>query len=123
MKKILGLAAGFLLTIATYAQVGVTFTDANESYDKAKTTSFNFEFSSAFTADEINKAASYYTGYFTVATVASAVGNNVTITLVEDNEMSRRVITRFFMTLNVDKISVNGEPRELQDFIAEFIMV
>ncbi|MBK6525658.1 MAG: hypothetical protein IPG07_08940 [Crocinitomicaceae bacterium] len=66
MKKILGLAAGMMLTIATFAQGSVTFLDANATYDKTKVTSFNFEFSPEFTVDQINKAAEFYTSYFTV---------------------------------------------------------
>lgn len=123
MKKILGLAAGMLLTIATFAQGGVTFLDANATYDKTKVTSFNFEFSPEFTVEQINKAAAFYTSYFTVTPVASPVGTKVTVKLVEDNEMSRRVITRFFVTLEVQKILVNGESILTSDFAAKYLML
>lgn len=122
MKKILGLAAGFLLTIATYAQ-GVTFTDANESYNKATTQSFHFSFNSSFTMDEINKSGAFYTGYFTVTPVASSTGHDVTITLVEDSEMARRVVQRFFITLSVETISVNGADIAVEEFVSQYIML
>jgi hypothetical protein len=123
MKKILGLAAGMMLTIATFAQGSVTFLDANASYDKTAVTSFNFEFSSEYTVEQINKAAEFYTAYFTVKPVASPVGNTVTITLVEDNEMARRVITRFFVTMEIQKILVNGESYTISDFGAKYLML
>lgn len=122
MKKILGLAAGMMLTFATFAQGGVTFLDANATYDKTKVTSFNFEFSSEYTVEQINKAAEFYTAYFTVKTVASPTGNTATVSLVEDNEMARRVITRFFVTLEVEKITVNSEALSVSDFGAKYLM-
>lgn len=123
MKKILGLAAGMMLTIATFAQGSVTFLDANATYDKTKVTSFNFEFSPEFTVDQINKAAEFYTSYFTVTPAASPAGISVTVKLVEDNEMARRVITRFFVTLEVEKILVNGESMMVSDFAAKYLML
>ncbi len=123
MKKILGLAAGMMLTIATFAQGSVSFMDASATYDKTKVTSFNFEFSPEFTVDQINKAAEFYTSYFTVSPVASPVGTTVTVKLVEDNEMARRVITRFFVTLEVQKILVNGESYLMSDFAAKYLML
>lgn len=123
MKKILGLAAGFILTVATYAQSGVAFSDANDSYDKKAVTSFNFEFASNFTAEDIDKSAVFYTSYFTVKSVASPVGHTVTITLVEDNEMARRVVGRFFISMGVETIAVNGTEIQVQDFVAKYIML
>ena len=124
MKKILGLAAGLLLTAMTFAQSGITFNDASDSYDKAATTSFHFEFSADYTAEDIDKAATYYTSYFTVSHAANdAGGNTVTIDLVEDNDMSRRVINRFFITLEVEQINVSGTDLTIDEFMATYIMM
>jgi hypothetical protein len=46
------------------------------------------------------------------------------VKLVEDNEMARRVITRFFVTLEVQKILVNGESYlTVSDFAAKYLML
>ncbi len=124
MKKILGLAAGLFLTAMTFAQSGVTFSDASDSYDKATTTSFNFVFNSDYSVEDIDKAATYYTSYFTVATAANgADGNTVKIDLVEDNDMSRRVITRFFISLEVEQITVSGTDMTVDEFMSTYIMM
>lgn len=122
MKKILGLAAGILLTAATYAQSGVTFADAKDGYDKASTQSFNFTFETSHTAEELNKNGVFYVDYFTT-TVTEVNGHlNVNFKLVEDTEMARRVITRYFSNLEIKQITVNGNTMLLQDFMDQYIM-
>lgn len=123
MKKILGVIAGLMLTVATFAQSNVTFKDASADYKKASVSEFHFAFASAITLDEINKAAVFYTDYFTVTPVASATGHDVTIKLVEDTEMNRRIVMRFFVTMSISSISVNGTDMSLQDFVNEYIML
>jgi predicted N-acyltransferase len=122
MKKILGLTLAMLLTVATFANGIVTYSDA-ATYEKSKTEGvFNFSFDSSFSIDEINKTANYYENYFSVAPVATVNGITVVIKLVEDNEMSRRVITRFFVSLEVKEILVSGKTIAIDDFIAKYIM-
>jgi len=123
MKKLVGLAVGILLSAATFAQSGVTFTDAHDGYNKTTTQKFNFSFPSKYTVEQINTSASYYTAYFTVAPVATADGVNVQIQLVEDNEMSRRVVARFFVSLEVQEINVNGTAMPVSDFASTYIML
>jgi hypothetical protein len=124
MKKILGLAVGVLLSFAASAQSGVTFTDASANYDKATTQKFNFSFpSTIYTLDQINSSATFYTSYFTVSPVQSADAINVEIKLVEDTEMARRVVGRFFTTLEVKDILVNGSYVVLADFVSNYIML
>lgn len=122
MKKILGLATGLLLTVFTFAHHGVTFNDAGDNYNKAEVATFNFSMGDDFTAEQINKAASYYTNYFTTSTAPNAEGgHNVSFTLVEDTDMSRKVIMRFFVSLEVSEIDVNGTHLELNTFMADYI--
>ena len=122
MKKILGLAAGLLLTAVTFAQSGVKFNDAGDNYDKTVTTSFHFDFNTDYTSEDITKASTYYEAYFTVETADNGNGNTVTITLVEDNDMSRRVITRFFISLQVEQISAAGTDLSTDEFMSTYIM-
>lgn len=123
MKKILGLAVGVLLSFATFAQSGVAFSDSHDGYNKATTQSFHFTFPSSISIDQINKSAAFYTAYFTVTPTTAANGTNVEIKLVEDNEMSRRVMTRFFVSLEVQDISVNGNSIVLADFMTTYVML
>lgn len=122
MKKILGLVLGMFLTVATFANGVVTYSDAATA-EKSKTEGvFNFAFDSSFSIEEIAKSATYYENYFTVTPVAAETGVTVLIKLVEDNEMSRRVITRFFVSLEVKEIVVNGTAVSIDDFIATYVM-
>jgi len=122
MKKLLGLVFGMFLTITTFANGVVTYSDAATA-DKAKTEGvFNFAFDSNFTVENITKTAKYYESYFTVTPVKTETGINVLIKLIEDNDMARRVITRFFVSLEVKEIVVNGNIVTTDDFIAKFVM-
>ena len=122
MKKILGLAFGLFLSVMTFAQSHVSFNDANDSYDKAATTEFHFTFDASFTAEDLNKSASFYTDYFAVAVTNEASGFNVTITLVQDDEMSRRVISRYLVSNSVQEIAANGQNLTLDEFMGEYIL-
>ena len=123
MKKILGLAAGLLLTAATFAQTGVKFTDAVDGYNKTTATTFHFNLESGFTLESINTTAAFYTSYFTVAATPGTGGTAIAISLVEDTEMARRVISRFFISLEVQNIEVNGTSMPIFDFMDTHIML
>lgn len=124
MKKILGLVAGLMMAAFTFGQSTVSFTDATDGYDKKATSSFNFMFSPEHTAEDISSNAAYYESYFTVTVVAAGTaGNSVNITLVEDNEMARRVIMRLLVNLEINSINVNGTEVERNEFMTTYIMV
>ena len=123
MKKILGLAAGLLLTAATFAQKGVQFTDGVDGYNKTTAQTFHFNMESNYTLESINTNAAFYTSYFTVVATPGTAGTTVAITLVEDNEMARRVISRFFISLEVPVITVNGTDMPIFDFMSAYIML
>ncbi len=124
MKKILGLVAALMITAFTFAQSTVTFKDASPSYNKTATSTFNFTFSAVHTPEDIKSNAAYYESYFTVTvTPAGEAGNTVTISLVEDNEMARRVIMRLLVNLDIKMIMVNGAEMDRNDFMTKYIMV
>lgn len=124
MKKILGLVAGLMMAAFTFGQSTIAFTDASDSYNKKETTSFNFMFSPVHSAEDITSNAAYYESYFTVTvTAAGTAGNTVNITLVEENEMARRVIMRLLVNLEINSIDVNGTEMERNDFMTTYIMV
>jgi hypothetical protein len=57
-----------------------------------------------------------------VSSIQSENAITVKISLVDDNEMARRVITRFFISLEVKTINVNGNEIQLDEFIKTYIM-
>jgi hypothetical protein len=122
MKKVLGLLVGLFLTISTFANGIVTYSDAATAETSKSTGIFNFSFDSNYSIEDINKTANYYTNYFTVTPVKTESGITVKISLVDDNEMARRVITRFFVSLEIKTINVNGAEVKLDEFIKKYVM-
>lgn len=122
MKKILGLAIGIMLTALTYAQSGVTFKDAGTNFNKAATTVFHFSFDNSYAEEDLKSHATYYTDYFTAEITAEEGGHQVTFTLVEDTDMARRVISRYFVSLNVPEIMADGTSHPVDVFFQTYIM-
>lgn len=121
MKKVFSLIAVLMITAISFGQASVKFTDAKAGYDKTATTSFNFLFGPDIKSEDIKNTATYYESYFSVDVTNAEAGNNVKITLVEDNDMSRRVILRLFVSLEVKKIEANGEQLDKNDFMTKYI--
>ena len=122
MKKLLGLVLGMFLSVVTFANGVVTYTDAATAEKSKAEGAFNFNFDGSFTIEDINKTATYYTSYFAVTPEASAEGISVSIKLVDDNEMARRIVTRFFVSLEVREITVEGTVVSIDNFIAKYVM-
>lgn len=122
MKKILGLAFGLFLSVFTFAQSHVSFNDAAEGYNKAATTEFHFTFDASFTEENLNNMASYYTDYFSVVVTPEGNAFNVKFTLIQDDEMSRRVISRYMISNKVEQITANGQDLSVDEFMGEYIL-
>ncbi|MGV6860391.1 MAG: hypothetical protein ACWA41_01400 [Putridiphycobacter sp.] len=122
MKKLLGVVLGLILSVSALAGGGVTYNDVNTAEKSKAEGVFTFAFDSNFTLEEINKTAQYYTSYFSVSPVKSENGFTVTIKIIEDNEMSRRVVTRFFVSLEVKEIMVSGASIGVEDFVSKYVM-
>ena len=121
MKKVLGLVVVLMITVIGFGQSAVKFTDASADYNKSAATSFNFLFGPTIKSEDISTTAAYYESYFTVTIEGVTEGSKVNITLVEDNEMARRVILRLFVGLEVKNISVNGTVLDKNDFMTKYI--
>ena len=121
MKKILGLALGLMVGAMTFAQSAVTFTEELVSYDKNTATVFHFNSDETITFEALNENMQYYTDYFTVAIVPNNNTHDLTITLVQDDEMSRKVIHRYFASLQVPAINVAGDDVTTADFMLTYI--
>ncbi len=122
MKKIFGMVFGLLLGAVAFGQSSVVFTDAIAGYDKATAKEFHFDLS-GFTLDQINSSAGYYTSYFTVKATEAGGKTAVVIALVDDSEMARRVISRFFVSLEVAEISASGANYAVLDFVDKWVMI
>ena len=123
MKKLLGLFAGLLLTFSVSAQ-NVEFTDAGEAYNKKETLSFNFNFDNTYSAESLKETGTYYTNYFATEVMENEdKSHNVKITLNEESEMGRRVIMRYFVTLEVGKIKAGATEYSTEDFMIQFIQL
>ena len=83
---------------------------------------FIFELDQSFTVEKIDKVKAYYENYFTVSTMETNAGLYVTIKLVEDTDIAKRVMQRFFSSLEVRKIDVMGSEVEVLAFIEKFVM-
>ena len=70
----------------------------------------------------MQEGSQYYLDYFTVTVTEKDGGHAVEIKLVEDTEMSRRVVTRFFVTLGVENIGVNGTNMDVHEFVTQYIL-
>ena len=122
MKKLLSLFVGLLLTVSVFAQGKVVFADIDDVAQAKSLGVYHFEFDNTFTNDQISKVKDYYTAYFKVSTLETENGIFVTLKLVDDSEMAKRVVQRFFVSLNVQKIDVMGTDVEVAEFVRKFVM-
>lgn len=123
MKKLLGLITALVLSIGSFAQ-SVEFTDAGEAYNKKETLSFNFLFDDTYAATDLTETGTYYTNYFsTVIAENEDKSHSVAITLNEESEMGRRVIMRYFVSLEVANIKAGVTDYSTEDFMIQFIQL
>lgn len=122
MKKLLGLLVGLFLTITTFAQGVVVYDNASTAEKSKKEGVFSFSFSSEYAKEDIVKVSEYYESYFKVTITPNDRGLTVVVKLVEDTEMARKVVTRFFVSLDVRAINVSGTSISIDDFITRYVM-
>ncbi len=71
------------------------------------------------TSEGVNKAANYYTHYFTVAFDQNS--GVATLTMVENNERSRAVIMRFLTASGARYVDIDGSVISLNEFMVDFL--
>ena len=121
MKKIYSLILGLLLSVSVFGQ-NVTYTDLATANEAKQNGVFHFDFDNQFTLEALNKASAFYTDHFTVVYTKTKVGHSATITMVNGDPLARRVIERYFATLGVQKIDIDGTPLEVRPFLMKFVM-
>lgn len=75
---------------------------------------FHFQLPADLTNAEVERASSYYTKSFTV--VYNQKSHEAVLTLTENTAANRKVIKRFFISLNVELFQVEGQNLNLEDF-------
>lgn len=121
MKKILGLAFGLMIGSFVFGQSTISFSEDLNTYNKANVSEYHFLFDSSISDQAITDNAQYYTDYFTVTQTGTQSGTNVTITLLQDDEISRKVIQRYFTQFQVPTINVGSNEVDLVDFMSQYI--
>ena len=122
MRKIFSLLICLCLSMAVYAQGKVSFADTDKIETARSTGVYHFEFDKSFTIEDIEKAKSYYAQYFTVSTMDTEKSIYVTVRFVDDSEIARRVLQRFFSSLKVQEINVSGTDVKVMPFLEKFVL-
>jgi hypothetical protein len=80
---------------------------------------FEFTFPTQITKENIQQSAQFYTSYFTVN--FSEPTHKVTISMIENNSLNRRIIMRFLATNNISTISIEGTSISTQEFYEKYL--
>lgn len=119
MKKIFTLLVGLIFTIGSFAQVAKVEGDKS-TLDKALAENqVAFVMPENTTEAEVLRSAQYYTEYFTVD--YDADNGVATITLVNEDPMAKRVITRFLLSTGVRTVNFDGEDYTIMEFYTSFL--
>ena len=78
-----------------------------------------FQLPGSITAEQVTKAASYYTQYFTVN--FDAKSNSTKITMLKNDDVSKHVIVRFLVSVGVKEISMTGKDYDVETFFQDYI--
>jgi hypothetical protein len=119
-----------ILTLVLIAFIGGTVV-AQDAPTKAKIESaekftaskekgiFVFQMPSSITAEQVKKAASYYTQYFTVN--FDAKSHDAKITMLKNDDVSKHVIVRFLVTNGVKQITMSATDYDVETFFQNYI--
>lgn len=119
MKTIMFTLVALLFSAFSFAQT-VTYKGSGEDVKKGiEKGEFVFVFGADASAEEINKNANYYTDYFTVS--FSDATKTAIITMVDNSEMGRRVITRFLLSNGIKSVAIDGKEHTLNDFYDTYL--
>lgn len=80
---------------------------------------FVFGIPSEITTQQVKESAEYYTLYFTVEHLAKS--NQVRITMKENTPKARHIICRFFVSLGVREILIDGTVMSVEEYYQEFL--
>jgi len=119
MKNLILIIAVFLVSIQVNAQKAEYKGTADTFSNVVESGVFEIIMPSVTEVSEIDRTSSYYTNYFTVNyNEASRVA---TITMVQNDAQSRRVINRFLLSNGVKEILFDGNTYNINAFFTEFL--
>lgn len=123
MKKTILLIAvivGGILPVFSQEAKQIAKAQPKEEFVEAKEAGvFEFILPSVVTEEQVQKSAKFYVKYFTVAFDSSS--DKAVIKMVKNDEGSRNVLTRFFVSLGVSHIEMDGKMIVLDDFRADYL--
>ncbi len=122
MKKILTLVLITFLggTLSAQEAPSVAKIQNAEKFTASKDKGlYVFQMPSSVTADQVKKAASYYTQYFTVEFDAKA--HDAKITMLKNDDVSKHVIVRFLVTNGIKEINMTGKNYDVETFFQDYI--
>lgn len=121
MKKIHILFLSIIISATVIGQ-NVEYADISNPNEAKISGVFHFNFDHAFTLDNLTKASDYYTEHFKAEYVKTNDGYSATITILTADQLSRKVLERYFITLGVQKIDIgSGSFLEVRPFLQKFI--
>jgi len=118
----LSLIAVIGLSTVSFAQDGSNSATAQSKTQLASAKEsgmFTFVMPSTLTAEEVTKNSKYYVHYFTTEFNAST--KEVKLKMVANDEMGRRVITRFLASCGVQNVIVDGNTMITEDFFNSYL--
>lgn len=119
MKNLFTILTVLIFAIGSYAQTAKVEGDLDSFKKSLSEKVVEFTMPEKTTAEEVSKSAQYYTDYFTVDYKEGA--QLVTIRLVDQDEMARRVITRFLLSTGVRTVEFAGKDYTIMEFYNDFL--
>lgn len=119
MKKIFTILTVLIFAIGSYAQTAKVDGDLASFKKSLADKVVAFTMPEKTTTEEVKKSAQYYTDYFTVDYKEES--QLVTIRLVDQDEMARRVITRFLLSTGVRTVEFEGKDYTIMEFYNDFL--
>ncbi|MFM7661499.1 MAG: hypothetical protein ACKO6A_02420 [Bacteroidota bacterium] len=110
------------LALTSYSQENVTIGKSQTVSELAQSKNngvYTFYFPTSITKEKIMAAAKYYPDYFSYT--INEKENSVKIQLVENTEINRRIITRFLVSVGLQKIEVDKNELLIHEFFESYL--
>ncbi|MFN3342750.1 MAG: hypothetical protein ACK40M_08645 [Flavobacteriales bacterium] len=122
MKKLLSTLVFVLIATFGFSQ-NLTATGGSAALGKAKASTGVFEFTATgLDIASINQNAKTYASWFTVAAKEGKGSISLSITMHKNESQTRRVMHRYFVTLNVQTVTVDSTEMKVEDFVEKYLI-
>jgi hypothetical protein len=122
MKKLISTLAFLMIVAVSFAQQ-LTVNGGAEALKKSKASTGVFEFTSTgIELSAIEQHAKTYASWFTVTASEGKAGIAISIKMHKNESQTRRVMHRYFVTINVGSVVVDGNEMKVDEFIEKFII-